>query len=59
MARAKTPESLKKTGDVMEPLIERTDADTDERRNGPSDDDEDTFERDSEDEDPEDSDDDE
>ena len=55
MARAKAPESQKKTGDVMESLIERSDAETDERRNAPSNDD-DTLERDPDDEDPEDDD---
>jgi hypothetical protein len=55
MAKAKTAQSQKKTGDPMESLIDRTDPEADER-NSPSDDDEDTFERDPEDEGPEDSD---
>jgi len=57
MAKAKTAEPEKKSGDVMESLIDRTGAGSDERRDpGSSDDDDNTFERDPEDEGPEDDD---
>ena len=56
MAKAKTAESQKKTGDPMESLIDRTEGEAGERRNPPADDDADAFERDPEDEGPEDSD---
>jgi hypothetical protein len=56
MAKAKAAESQKKSGDVLEPLIDRIEGEADEPRNPPSDDDEDSFERDPEDEGPEDSD---
>jgi hypothetical protein len=55
MARAKTIEPQKKSGDVMESLIDRTGAGSDDRRDRESsDDDENTFERDPQDPAPED-----
>lgn len=59
MARAKSAEPQKTTGDVLESLIDRTGAGPDERRNsgtddGSADDDDNTFERDPEDQGPED-----
>jgi hypothetical protein len=53
MAKAKTAEPQKKTGDALESLIDRTGAGSDERPDPETSDDENTFERDPEDEDPE------